>query len=224
MSDRSEQWRQVNAARACPTHHEVGLALAALFDGDAGTRSAAERKLGAIAGDLADARLPGDPAAELIETGRVLNDWLDCDSEQSLRSDFADLLLPHAVVAGVGHELAVTAAALAACADAGLPFGAIASNSHVYLAHEELTVPYVLAPRYGWRFLEATDLREGKLKWICPHELSGLALDQMNARAETLGRVDLQLRISELRIDLPMDRNSCHAAQNELAMARARFN
>lgn len=224
MSHRSEQWRRVNARRACPTHHEVGLALAASFDDDAGVASASRRKLQSIARDLADARLPGDPSAELIETGRVLNDWLTCDSDETLRSDIGDLLMPHAVLAGAGHELALTAAALAACAEAGLPFAAIASNSHVYLAHEELTVPYVLAPRYGWRFLEATDLREGPLKWICPHELSGLALDRMNSRAATLGRIDLQLRISELRIDLPMDKNSCHAAQNELAMARARFN
>jgi hypothetical protein len=224
MGDRSEHWRQVNSRRACPTHHEVGLALAASFDGDAGIVSAAERKLRSIARDLVDARLPEDPSAELIETGRVLNDWLACDHDQTLRSDFGDLLMPHAVAAGAGHELAVTAAALAACADAGLPFGVIASNSHVYLAHEELNAPYVLAPRYGWRFLEATDLREGPLKWICPHELSGLALDQMRTRAATLGRVDLQLRVSELRIDLPMDKNSCRDAQTELAMARARFN
>lgn len=224
MGDRSEHWRQVNSRRACPTHHEVGLALAASFDGNEAIASAAEQKLQSIARDLADARLPGDPAAELVETGRVLNDWLACDSNESLRSDFGDLLMPHVLVSGAGHELALAAAALAACADAGLPFGAVASSSHVYLAHEDLSQPYVLAPRFGWRFLEATDLREGELKWLCPHELSGLALEQMNLRAATLGRIDLQLRISELRIDLPMDQNSCHEAQNELAMARARFN
>ncbi|MGH2958805.1 MAG: hypothetical protein ACRDKE_04325 [Solirubrobacterales bacterium] len=224
MSDRSDQWRQVNARRACPTHHEVGLALAASFDGDAEVAIAAEQKLQAIARDLADARLPGDPAAELIETGRVLDEWLTCDSTETLRSDFGDLLMPHALVAGAGHELALTAAALAACADAGLPFGAVASSAHIYLAHQELSEPYILAPRFGWRFIEATDLREGQLKWLCPHELSGLALDRMNARAATLGRVDLQLRVSQLRVDLPMDQNSCHDAQNDLAMARARFN
>jgi hypothetical protein len=224
MSDRSEQWRRVNARRACPTHLEVGLALAASFDGDADVAVAAEHKLQEISRDLADARLPGDPAAELFETGRILDEWLTCETDASLRSDFGDLLMPHALVAGSGHELALVAAALAACAEAGLAFGAVASSSHIYLAHQELQAPYLLAPRLGWRFLDAMDLREGELKWLCPHELSGLALDQMNSRAGTLGRVDLQLRVSELRVDLPMDLKSCHTAQNELAMARARFN
>lgn len=224
MGERSEQWRQVNSRRACPTHHEVGLALASSLDRDAGLEVVAEQKLDAIAEALLDARLPGDPGAELIETGRILDEWLRCDSGESLRSDFADLLMPHAVVAGAGHELALTAAALTACSRAGLRFGVIASDKHVYLAHEELRHPYVLAPRYGWRFLEATDLREGNLSWLCPHELSKLSLDCMLSRAATLGRVDLQLRISELCVDLPMDVNTCHDAQNELAMARARFN
>jgi hypothetical protein len=185
----------------------------------------AESKLDAIALTLADARLPGQPDAELIETGRVLDEWLTSDEQTDhLRGDFADLLLPSVLAEGHGDESVVVAAALAACDRAGLRFGVVASDKHLYLVHHDLTQPYVLAPRFGWRFVEATDLSEGDLRWLCPHELAMRALDAIHARASICNRVDIRLTASKLRADMPMDARTHDAHQTELAMARARFN
>lgn len=186
---------------------------------------AAEQKLDAIALALVDARLPGHPDAELIETGRVLDEWLTSDEQTSqVRGDFADLLLPSVLAQGHGDESTVVAAALAACDRAGLRFGVVASDKHLYLVHHDLTQPYVLAPRFGWRFVEATDLSEGDLRWLCPHELAMRSLDAIHDRASTCSRVDIRLKASTLRADMPMDARSHQAHQTELAMARARFN
>lgn len=185
----------------------------------------AELRVDAISLALADARLPGDAEAELIETGRVLDEWLEVDAPSSeLRADFGDLLLPAVLTAGSGHEAVVAAAALAACERAGLSFGVIASRRHLYLAHTALAEPYVLAPRFGWRFVEATDLREGALTWLCPHELAARALDAMYERATICGLVDVALKAGELRVEMPMDNSTQQAHRTELAMARARFN
>lgn len=155
----------------------------------------------------------------------MLDEWLAIDREQSeLRADFGDLMLPSVLASGSGHEAVVVAAALAACERAGLRFGVVGSGKHLYLAHNDLTEPYVLAPRFGWRFVDATDLREGQLSWLCPHELAVRALDAMHERATVCGLVDVALKVSELRVDMPMDSGTQQTHQTELAMARARFN
>jgi hypothetical protein len=214
----------VNARRACPTVREVGFALARELGTAPEVLAAADVRLDAIAHALGDARLPGAPELELLETGRVLDEWLAPESDAAPRVDLTEALLPDVLVGAVGDEPALVMAALAACDRAGLPFGAVASRKHIYLAHRELAQPYLLAPRLNWRFIEATDLREGKLTWLCPHELAKVALDQALERASEIGRLDLQLRVSEMRVDLPLDHTTLHDAQNELAMARARFN
>lgn len=185
----------------------------------------AEARIDAIALTLADARLPGNAEAELMGTGRVLDEWLSIAADSTeLRADLGDLLLPSVLTDGKGHEAVVVAAALAACERAGLRFGVVGSGKHLYLAHSELTEPYVLAPRFGWRFVDATDLREGQLSWLCPHELAVRALDAMLERATTCGLVDVALKVSELRVDMPMDSGTQQTHRTELAMAQARFN
>lgn len=224
MEESRGNWRHLNARRECPTHRELGFAMASALGVDDALLARADSELDAIALSLADARLPGNPEAELMEVGRVLDEWLLCAEPESWRGDLHDLLAPTALIGGSGSECAIVGAALAACARAGLPFGAVASEQHLYLVHHELVRPYVLAPRYGWRFIEATDLREGNLTHLCPHELAKCSLDAMAGRARELGRADLQLSVNELRVDLPTDKRTRHHDQQELAMARARFN
>jgi hypothetical protein len=217
-------WKKLNSRHHCPTHRQVGFAMASELGSSLPQADLAGRKLDAIALDLADARLPGNPEAELIETGRVLDEWLTAENDEVVRADFDDLLLTNVIAEGRGRESAVVAAALAACDHAGLNFGVVASDKHLYLAHMDLEEPYVLAPRFGWRFVEATDLHEGTMKWLCPHELAMQSLDAIYTRAHTLNLVNVQLKVSELRVDMPMDRHTQESHETELKMAQARFN
>lgn len=224
MGSCNGDWQRLNARGECPTHQAIGFALAIALGCDDALIEGAEEQIAELACDLADARLPERPEDELIEVGRVLDEWLLCDEPESWRGDLADLLLPTALATGTGAECAVVSAALAACQRAGLPFGVVASERHLYLVHHGLNQPYVLAPRYRWRFIEAGDLREGDLVHLCPHELAKRSLDEMAARSSQLGRPDLTLAVAGLRVDLPTDDRTRQSDQRELAMARARFN
>lgn len=217
-------WKKLNSRLHCPTHRQVGFAMASELGCAAPQVDLAERKLDAIAGALADARLPGNAEAELLETGRVLDEWLNAENDEVVRADFDDLILPNVIAQGRGRESAVVAAALAACDRAGLNFGVVGSEKHLYLAHMDLEAPYVLAPRFGWRFVEATDLREGRMTWLCPHELAVMSLDAIYGRAHALNLVNVQLKASELRVDMPMDEHTQQSHETELRMAQARFN
>lgn len=223
MAGEPTNWRGVNRRRACPTMREIGFAIAEELDSTPEVMAAAEQRLDAIAFALADAKIVGAPQQELVETGRVLDEWLAPEEPDAPRVDLSEALLPDVVMSAVGDEPALVMAALAACDRAGISVGAIASRSHVYLAHRELAESFVLAPHLNWRFLEVADLPDETV-WLGPHELAKIALDAMLDRAGDIGRPDLQLRISEMRVDMPLDASTRHEMQTELAMARARFN
>lgn len=225
MADAATHWRRINSREGgCPTHEEIGFALAAALGVDGALIDQADRAVDELAGALIAVREVDDPATQLIEVGNVLSEFLLCTEDDHWCGDLSDLLAPQALVNGIGAEVAVVSAALAACMRAGLPFGAVASEQHLYLVHHGLIDPYVLAPRFGWRFVEATDLHEGDIVHLCPHELAKLALGQIAERTELIARPDLKLAVSALRVDVPSDSRARHADQQALAMARARFN
>lgn len=68
MHGSSEDWHSVNHRGSCPGHRQVGFAMARELGLQEHAFANAEARIDAIALTLADARLPGNAEAELMET------------------------------------------------------------------------------------------------------------------------------------------------------------
>jgi hypothetical protein len=158
-------------------------------------------------------RLPaatGDPARDLAAVAELLRDHL------APGGSAAPLLLPDALRAGRAHPLAAAAAGVAAAHRAGLPVEVVGNGDRVWLAHAEGGPPLVVDPGAPAEPFDGRALGVD-LHWRCAHELAVLTLNELAARAERRGDLDLALRVVRARMALPVE-------HGELAAARASLN
>lgn len=212
----------VLSSAGSPEPGELAIALGAEFAPlDAVALDAAVTRMAA---DLAPAA-GADPERQLVMAEAVFARHLRV-VEPSPRAvgGIADLLPHEAACRGRGHELAVTAVALAAADRAGLRLGLVACADAVFLGHPGLSAPVLLAATPDWHLLDARDLDEPELAWQCAHEAASLLLGLLLERTRQLGLVATELRAAELCLALPVEGEELLRLERQLAAVRARLN
>lgn len=202
------------------SHGALGLALAAEFDSV--DLPAAEEAIGCLAARLS---LPADATAvdQLVAAGHAFRVALVAAPPRH-DGGFDDLRLDRVLAAGRGNVTVCAVAAIEAARWAGVRLGLVASKHGVYVGHPGAEDPLVLSPGESWCVRDARHLDDPDLAWHCPHEAAGMVLGQMRARAQRVGRVDVDLRAAELALDLPLHEGSRERLRGELARVRSRMN
>jgi hypothetical protein len=170
----------VQAGRACPTHAELALALAAEFRPPL---SGADAALDDLARDLRPVRsgAPGDQLAWCAESvaGRL--------EPRALQwTGISDLLLDHVVQDGSGHPLALAVVCVEAARRAGIGLGVVAGVAGCYVAHPMLDEPLLVDVARGGQVVEASG-RTDDIGWQCSHQVAARILNRIGERAERTG-------------------------------------
>ena len=207
----------VQAGRACPTHADLALALAAEFRRPvAGFDDAFDD----LAAGLLAARheSPDDQlawcaesVAERFETRDL--QWAGID----------DLLVDRVVRDRAGHPLALAVVCVEAARRAGIALGVVAGGAGCFVAHTLLEEPLLVDVAHGGRLVEAGG-RTDDIGWQCSHQVAARLLNRIGERAERTGNVAWALRAAELRLALPFARPVLDELRHALAHLRARMN
>ena len=207
----------VQAGRACPTHAELALALAAEFRPPV---AAAEDVLDRLAGELATVRdeAPGDQLAWCAESVAARLEPRDLQW-----AGIDDLLLDRVAADGSGHPLALAVVCVEAARRAGIALGVVAGGAGCFVGHTLHDEPLLVDVARGGRVVEASG-RVDDVGWQCSHQVAARILNRIGERAEHTGNVAWALRAAELRLALPFARPVLDELRHGLAHLRARMN
>jgi hypothetical protein len=207
----------VQAGRACPTHADLALALAAEFRPPI---PAADGALDELSRGLLPVRhaAPGEQLAWCAET---LAARLECRDLHW--TGISDLLLDRVVNDGSGHPLVLAVVCVEAARRAGIPLGVVAGGAGCFVAHPMLDEPLLVDVARGGRVVEAGG-RTDDVGWQCSHQVAARILNRIGERAERTGNVAWALRAAELRLALPFARPVMDELRLALAHLRARMN
>jgi Transglutaminase-like superfamily len=207
----------VQAGRACPTHADLALALAAEF----------RRPVGGV-DDALDELSAGLLAVRHESAGEQLA-W--CAESVAARLEVRDLqwagiddlLVDRVVRDGTGHPLALAVVCVEAARRAGIALGVVAGAVGCFVAHTMLDEPLLVDVARGGRLVEAGG-RTDDIGWQCSHQVAARILNRVGERSERTGNVAWALRAAELRLALPFARPVLDELRHSLAHLRARMN
>jgi hypothetical protein len=207
----------VQAGRACPTHADLALALAAEFRPPAPSTG---DLLDDLAAELLAVRAE-DPGEQLTWCAEAVAGRLDV---RDLRwAGIDDLLLDRVVADAAGHPLALAVVCVEAARRAGIGLGVVAGGAGCFVAHPQLAEPLLLDVARRGRVIEAGG-RTDDIGWQCSHQVAARMLNRIGERAERTGNVAWALRAAELRLALPFARPVRDELRHALAHLRARMN
>lgn len=207
----------VQAGRACPTHADLALALAAEFRPP--VHSAGDA-LDDLAAELLRVR-DEDAGEQLAWCAETVASRLESRDLQWAGID--DLLLDRVVADGSGHPLALAVVCVEAARRAGISLGVVAGGAGCFVAHTMLDEPLLVDVARGGRVIEAGG-RTDDIGWQCSHQVAARMLNRIGERAERTGNIAWALRAAELRLALPFSRTVLDDLRHELAHLRARMN
>ena len=207
----------VQAGRACPTHADLALALAAEF-----------RPPVAATGDRLDDLASALLAVREEDAGDQLAWCADAvaarlDARDLEWSGIDDLLLDRVVADGAGHPLALAVVCVETARRAGIGLGVVAGSAGCFVGHPLLDEPLLVDVTRGGRLVEAGG-RADDVAWQCSHQVAARMLNRIGERAEHTGNVAWALRAAELRLALPFARPVLDEQRHALAHLRARMN
>jgi transglutaminase superfamily protein len=207
----------VQAGRACPTHADLAVALAAEFRRPA---SGCEDAFDDLAAGLLAVRhdTPGEQLAGCAESVAARLEVRDLQW-----AGIDDLLVDRVVRDGAGHPLALAVVCVEAARRAGIPLGVVAGGTGCFVAHTMLAEPLLVDVARGGRLVEAGG-RVDEIGWQCSHQVAARILNRIGERSERTGNVAWALRAAELRLALPFARPVLDDLRHALAHLRARMN
>jgi len=207
----------VQAGRACPSHADLALALAAEFRPPVASTG---DRLDDLAAELLAVR-DEDAGEQLAWCAEAVAGRLEARDLEWAGID--DLLLDRVVADGAGHPLALAVICVEAARRAGIGLGVVAGGAGCFVAHPQLDEPLLVDVARGGRVIEAGG-RTDDAGWQCSHQVAARMLNRIGERAEHTGNVAWALRAAELRLALPFARPVLDELRHALAHLRARMN
>ncbi len=204
-------------ASGCPTHAELALSLAAEFHPV--PARAVEHELDQLAGPVRGAA-HGAPLDALAAVCGHVGGELE---PASALTTVDDLLLDRVLFNRAGHELAVAVACVEVGRRCGVRLGVVGGPGGCFVAHCDEEAPVLADLARGGALIDVDEV-EGRIGWLCSHQVAGKVLGQVLARAGRCAHPAWTLKACTLRLALPHDPTTRRRVVEEHRHALSRMN